>query len=292
MKNAINLEVAFVGSRGLLSCSLTPISIDTGWSTTLIPIVGTGYSAAHTKFDSRPQSPSRLNTPSGSFDGSSRTYRDSSLGSRGHWLKEQLENARIESPQQPHSFFVPNDVQEDLITVSHVAKDIQADNPGMVEEGATKLAMKVCTSARQLYATLAYIKKGPEICALLGEGICDKDLPFERRPNSQHKFALYRRTGEPIKTLESWSDRYLEKFDRVQWWMTAPIFEEKGHLDLDDKSILPFIPFNESIETPEKKQGGYSEVFPVRIHPAHHRFWPKVGSKVYKPLHVSCVIHR
>jgi hypothetical protein len=202
------------------------------------------------------------------------------LGSSEHWLKEQLENARIESPHQPHSFFVPRNVQEELITISHVAKDIQADNPGMAEEGAAELAKKVCTSARQLYATLAYIKKGPQICALLEEGISDEDLPFVRKPNSHRKFALYLRTGETIKTLEAWADKYLEKFDRVQWWMTAPIFEDKGYYDLDDKTILPFVPFDPGREIPEKKQGGYSEVFPVRIHPAHHEFRGSFGLRV------------
>jgi hypothetical protein len=133
----------------------------------------------------------------------------------------------------------------------------------MGENQAAERAKKVCSSAKKLYATLAYIKKGPEICALLDEGISDQDLPFERKPNSQRKFSLYLRTGEPIKTLEAWEDKYLERFDRVQWWITAPIFKDKGHHDLDDKTILPFVPLDVSSEIPEKKQGGYSEVFPV-----------------------------
>lgn len=229
-----------------------------------------------------PSPKSRRNSESSSHQ--SQSDSNSSATSSRHWLKEKLENARLECPQRPHSFLVPRSAQKDLVTIPQVTKDIQADNPELDEKEAVDRAQKVCSSARQLYATLAYIKKGPEICALLNEGISDKDLPFERKPNSQRKFALYRRTGEPIKTLEAWSDKYLEKFDRVQWWMTAPIFEDKGHHDLDDKTILPFVPLDANIETPEKKQGGYSEVFPVQIHPAHHEFWQSLGPKVPETL--------
>lgn len=229
-----------------------------------------------------PSPKSRRNSESSSHR--SRSDSNSSATSSRHWLKEKLENARLECPQRPHSFLVPRSAQEELVTIPQVTKDIQADNPELDEKEAAERAKKVCSSARQLYATLAYIKKGPEICALLDEGISDEDLPFERKPNSQRKFALYRRTGEPIKTLEAWSDKYLEKFDRVQWWMTAPIFEDKVHHDLDDKTILPFVPLDADIETPEKKQGGYSEVFPVQIHPAHHEFWQSLGPKVRETL--------
>ncbi|KAH7381108.1 kinase-like domain-containing protein [Cadophora sp. MPI-SDFR-AT-0126] len=203
----------------------------------------------------------------------------------GHWLRDQLHDARIECPQRAHCFFVPRSVQEDLINVTSVSQDIRSHNPDIRESEADEYAKKACESARQLYATLAYIKKGADICLLLKEGIADEDLPFVRKPNARSKFALYRKDGQPIKTSEKWKEKYLEKFDRSQWWMMAPIFHfGKKLYDLDDNMFLPFVRFETNKDELALKQGGYSEVYPVRIHPAHHTFWPQVERVEDEPL--------
>lgn len=224
-----------------------------------------------------PSRPSRRNSESASSD---RTRSDSKGSSTTvQLLREQLEAARLESYQRPHSFIVPRSTQEELITVSTILKDIQARNPDIDETEAAAYAAKACHCAKKLYATLAYIKKGPEICSLLEEGISDGDLPLKRISNAKSRFALYRKTGESIKTLEAWKDKYLESFDRVQWWMTSPVFEEQQHYDLDDKTILPFVPFEFAPAANGKTQGACSEVYPVCIHPAHHEFGQTSASK-------------
>jgi hypothetical protein len=198
-------------------------------------------------------------------------------------MKERLHTARRECHRNSHNnFIVPRCKQDELITESAIANDIQIRYPDIDRSDAVQKAQIACQSAKQLYATLAYMKKGPELCPLLEEGLCDKDLPLLRKPNARSQFALERRSGIPIKALEYWSDKHLEKFDRVQWWMTAPVFREREHYELEDKAILPFIPFNSHVETQEAKQGGYSEVYPVRIHPAHHEFWEPHSSEVCK----------
>jgi hypothetical protein len=163
-------------------------------------------------------------------------------------------------------------VQDELITVPNVTKDILATNPEIGDVDAARYANDACRYARQLFATLAYIKKGSEICDLLNEGLTDEDLPLVRKPDKRSKFALRRKNGEPIPTMVRWKDKYLENFDRVQWWMTAPVFVPGERHVFDAKTILPFVPFPEDIETQEKKQGAYSKVYPVIIHPAHHVF--------------------
>ena len=62
--------------------------------------------------------------------------------------------------------------------------------------------------------------------------------------------------------------------------MTAPVFKLGGHYELDDKAMLPFIPFSLTDYVPEIKQGEYSEVYPVQVHPSHHKFWEKKSSSV------------
>ncbi len=195
-------------------------------------------------------------------------------------LRERLHSARRECPPNSHFFFVPNCVQESLITVDTVAREIQAGKRHFGQPEAEQLAEETCHSARHLFAILAYMKRAPEICTLLEEGVSDEDLPLMRRHEDQQRFALKLRTGNPIKTMEYWSDEDLENFDRFQWWMTAPVFVDKRHYDLYDNTILPFIPFRSDIETKEPKQGGYSEVYPVRVHPSHHQFWKRTASEV------------
>jgi hypothetical protein len=115
-----------------------------------------------------------------------------------HWLKEQLHNARAECPLHAHTWLVPRDIQQDIITKAAIADDIQAQNTDITPKEAEEYAEKACQDARCLYATLAYIKHGADICALLNEGINDDELPLFRKPNDRNA-SLYQRNGELVK---------------------------------------------------------------------------------------------
>jgi hypothetical protein len=169
-----------------------------------------------------------------------------------------------------------------------VTQDILSRNHAIAEDEAHQHALYACQYAKQLYAVLAYVKKGPDILSLLNEGVGDKALPLTRGDNDEGLFALFRKTEDSqalvsIPTFERWSEKEREKFDRIQWWMTAPVFEEKVHYELDEKTILPFVKFKGEAKL---MQGGYSEVYPVRIHPAHHDFW-KAGLEVNKLVYIK-----
>jgi hypothetical protein len=197
-----------------------------------------------------------------------------------HWLKEQLHNARAECPLHAHTWLVPRDIQQDIITKAAIADDIQAQNTDITPKEADEYAEKACQDARCLYATLAYIKHGADICALLNEGINDDELPLFRKPNDRNA-SLYQRNGELVKAMMTWTPKHREKFDRVQWWMISPVFEYECHYSFDEKTVLPFIPLDPKDASLVKKQGGYSEVYPVRIHPAHHKFWEGSGPVLF-----------
>lgn len=234
---------------------------------------------------SRSPSTATLNTPARHSRRSSEAdprIRSSSNASStdGHRLKKQLDAERIECPHRPHCFFVPNCRQEALITKETVAEDIIDRNPEIGLTNATLYADTTCRCARKLYGILAYIKKGDQICSMLDEGLTDEDLPLERKPNAKSRFTLVRQNGQPIKTMDGWKDKHLENFDRIQPWMNAPVFKSLEHLELDKKTVLPFMPLDEHTSSLTKKQGGYSEVYPVRIHPAHHEFWNRSASIV------------
>jgi hypothetical protein len=212
----------------------------------------------------------------GEVSTSSFSISDSGNSKTVHWLCDQLQNARVENPLRPHTFFVPKDVQQDIITKAAIADDIQAHNTDITHKEAEEYAEKACQDARSLYATLAYIKQGADICALLEEGINDHALPLVRKPNDRNA-SLYLQNGNLVTAMTTWRPRHRENFDRVQWWMTSPMFEHGAHYPLDEKTVLPFIPLDAKDASLVKKEGGYSEVYPVRIHPAHHNFWKGSG---------------
>ncbi|KAF4626596.1 hypothetical protein G7Y89_g11562 [Cudoniella acicularis] len=242
-------------------------------------VISTTFSVGDAEYRSHSYSHSpspSLETPRLSRHNSDASPSCSRSGSKAsstteHWLKDQLEDARIEWPENSHIFFIPKFKQEELITVATVTKDILAREPDIGEKAAVKYANDACRYARQLYATLAYIKKGAEICSLLREGVTDEDLPLVRKSNKTCRFALYRKNGQPIKTVENWKDKYLENFHRVQWWMIAPVFvpgehhkfEEGVGFDCPNLSIYPNCvttenEFLQKIEVPTSFFGGIS----------------------------------
>lgn len=202
------------------------------------------------------------------------------------WLEEELRKKRIEMSFGSQAFFVPRDAQEDLITEPVVNQSILRRHPGVGASEARRCAEETCRCARQLFATLAGVGMAGDIYFFLREGISDKDLPLKRVPAEQGRFLLGRkRTKQPIAAMKTWNDKELEEFERTQWWMTAPFFKHLKHHELDDNAILPFIPFDPEEIVPETKEGGFSEVYPARLHSAHHNFWKQTVPEV-------CVIPR
>ena len=200
-------------------------------------------------------------------------------------LRTQLYQRRLECPHGKHDFFIPINALQDLVVIDTVISNIKTGDAQVCEDRLSEHAHKVCQHAPKLFAALAYVKKGPSICSLLDEGITDDDLPLVRKKNDGGAFTLLRQSGIAIQSFEEWGPEDRENFDRVQRWMTAPIFKPLQHYELDGKTILPFVSF-EGMEDTEKKskQGGYGEVYPVQLHPAHHKFWPRNTEVNSEPL--------
>jgi hypothetical protein len=77
--------------------------------------------------------------------------------------------------------------------------------------------------------------------------------------------------------------RKVGEFDRIQWVFQAPHFhkqpDEIPHFDLDDNCVMPFVEDHE--ENPKfRRAGGYSELWPVRIHPAHQNLLDSTNPRV------------
>jgi hypothetical protein len=200
-----------------------------------------------------------------------------SIGSRssadGNSLSAQLRRARVDYHRHAHQYLVPICKQKSLINIASIKQDIMEGDSSIEPVRAAEVAVKVCNIAPKMFATLAYMKRGHEICALLEDGVSDADLPLIGKKNDAGGFTLQKVSGVPIKIFGPWYDDAREDFDRIQWWMMAPVFKSKEYHELDESTILPFIPFEGNEETEKRKQGGYSEVYARRIHPSHHDFW-------------------
>lgn len=196
----------------------------------------------------------------------------------GDSLGDQLRWARIEYPRHSYSFFIPICQLDSIITTSNVESEIQRGNSYSDPAGFKHIAEETCRIARKVFAVLACMGRGFEIEIFLRDGVSDEDLPVRGIKNENGGYELRRRSGAPIETFESWNDHDKEEFDRTQWWMLSPVFCDKEHYELEESTILPFIPFETGGEIEKKSLGGFSEVYAARIHRSHHKFWE--GSKL------------
>jgi hypothetical protein len=208
----------------------------------------------------------------------SRSSSRSKASTEGNSLNAKLRRKRIDHAQ---SFFIPICDQKSLITVPNIERDIRDGEDFLSSTEIRKIAEEAIVVAPKLFAILACLEKGPEIRFLLRDGVSDNDLPLKCKRNQSGGFELQRKSGEVITAFETWSDFHIEEFGRIQWWMIAPVFEDKGHYELEDSAVLPFIPFATNSDT-EQKEGGFSEVYAARIHPSHHNFWPHSELEVRK----------
>lgn len=213
---------------------------------------------------------SRVRSKSSHSNASSTNDRSDSDLSGEHKLRDSLRCAEKRCHPWRLNHIIPRSQLEALVTVAAVVEDIRARNPLIDLHTAQTYAERVCQCAKQLYAILAYLKRGADICPLLDEGITDADLPLV--VTEKGEVELRKKDGQAIKTIAGWPERHRENFDKYQSTINAPVFNQDEHYDFDPCTYLPFIRLKEC-ENPKGKEGGYSYVYPVRLHPDHHNFW-------------------
>lgn len=195
-------------------------------------------------------------------------------GSRGtpetQALYDHLRLARIPcGKRRNHEYFVSNSDLKHLITIERVVLLLRSMSSQLDNSEVDAFAKRICESAPRLFATLAYLKRGDQIVPLLKEGASDSDLPFQFRDLDQRppgSYTLQGKGGKEIVTLTEWDDQLSEDFQSHQWWMDAPEFREGEHHNFDGNAMLPFTARGQTIK------GGFSRVYFVKIHPAHHNF--------------------
>ena len=219
-------------------------------------------------------------------------------------LVQQLQEAQIEWPPRGNSYFLPINALNELVTYNSVAAELRRIDPKASDTQVSRHTSSICSSAMKLFTVLLCGTKSSYITKFLDDGITDRDLPFVRSYTtngsnsdvqnlpfvlckSDHDRCLkYNHSKCGIKAMAFWSQRDIRELCRDQWFVQAPVFEQKStigqvpHHDLDDNTVLPFI---EDYETQKTSQGGYSHVWGVRIHSAHQNVYRSTNPNVISP---------
>lgn len=218
-------------------------------------------------------------------------------------------------PPSDHEKFLPVDELHKIITfdtvyaelfrvLGHVKcqDDLKSISYNICDE--TKFPKSPSTSRKKLFATLVCINKAACISDFIHENIYDCHLPFYFTNSHQQDAYVYRKAknGDEARVqcfeTMSWSILDCENFQKYQWGFLAPYLEiisngkrkRPRHYDFDDGQVLPFVEDSrkQSSEEPSMFSGGYSDVWRVRIHPAHHSH-PSVRSMMPVLFHA---LHR
>jgi hypothetical protein len=199
-------------------------------------------------------------------------------------LQGQLEDALVAWPRGNEQFFIPVDVQDRLIIAPYVANEFERLFPRLAPTERLSYVSRTCSSARKLFAILLGINKGSSILDFLADGITDSDLPLLKYPkrtaNAGYTLRAKRRIDSPIPAIEYWAWRDIRHFYCEQWWLKAPVFDTlRKHYELEDDCVLPFVE-DKGNNIGSVNTGGYSEVWGVRIHPAHQRIFKSTNAQV------------
>lgn len=192
----------------------------------------------------------------------------------GSVLKDQLFDLRL--GKDDSEYFIPISSLKKIITKTSILNELC----GTAASKLTPTEIEYIEEhSSKLFTILVMIGKPDSIVEFLREDISDKDLPFRR--SSIGDKCLQHPLGTPLAVSSRWDVRDVDDFCRYQWTVNAPIFTNLQHANLERNVVLPFLELPAAYPT---HQGGYSRVFPVRIHPDHHDFWEHNPQVRIKPL--------
>lgn len=189
------------------------------------------------------------------------------------------------------SKFLPMDRLERVLTRASIEKQLKQC---MLTVDLTKTVDAVWkmvetssgkTSRRRIFAILCLFKMACQITSFIDEGIYDDSLPFifnDGTPWKVSRNLADKTTQDIVLFLERhiWETHLLELFNQYQGQFLAPYFifsyddQKVLNYDVQDAVVLPFVQDKMVVETDDAlanivREGGYSFVRKVKIHPAH-----------------------
>jgi hypothetical protein len=196
-------------------------------------------------------------------------------------LAKILEDSRIEWPVGSNTHFIPIDEVNRIIRPENIKAELPPTLDFEDPRDREEMASSIFSHAKKIFAILVLIGCQSSTREFLDCGITDEDLPLSRTSPSiiGHESPSFNwaqiqtRSGLPVEFLRTWDRHDVEEFCRLQWLFLSPVFnlgEGIRHYDLEDNCVLPFIEDQERTNT---KSGGFSDVWNIRIHPAHQNLY-------------------
>jgi hypothetical protein len=228
----------------------------------------------HSKFEKQPLTFYRMSRPS------------EILPNRGQGpLAIMLRDAQIEWPAKTHSYFIPIDKINVLEDSTLVRVELRRLFPDLRDDRVDHYVKVICTEAKRIFAIILSSSREiqREIRTFIDEGIRDVDLPLVRvNKKGSTAYTLATKDHDEcfeeghlkcgIKAVAQWVRSDIQNLCRDQWLAQAPVFgkgdKEIPHYTFDKAVVLPFTEDEEN-EEGAMREGGYSEVWGVRIHPEH-----------------------
>jgi hypothetical protein len=184
--------------------------------------------------------------------------------------------------------FLPIDSLERIVTKKRIRRELKDLVPteklervideiwDLTPASPSKSSTKY-TTRRKIFAILALMESTGNIVYFIKENLHDNDLPLILSDGSRPEmYRRDRRTGllQSIQLFAAWPAHELEYFDINQWKLLAPYFvlntkdnPKVKHYNLPERITLPFIEENEV-----RREGGFSDVWKVKISPGHHNY--------------------
>lgn len=181
--------------------------------------------------------------------------------------------------------FFPNTIFEDLIVERVVHKELKRQFQCLDPAEIRRLTRIICgtRSFKKVFSLLVIVDKLSDIRYFIEQDVFDDALPLKRiAPPGCNLFTLgvasgFDKKDKPIACLDQWNPATIRMLEEWQWSTLAPTFQQGEpkdikHISLSDDVPLPFVDDGRSDKESKPIQGGYSTVFKVTIHPAHHSF--------------------
>lgn len=202
--------------------------------------------------------------------------------------------------------FLPENELTEVMTEELVMKELQLCFEHLDSATITGFAKRICGTTSdhaadnvtyiKIFAILVLCEKPEAMPRFLEEMISDRDLPLVKLSISEASPNIYNLTRKDsqkkLGCFHRWSYTAILRFEEWQWTTIAPFFRCGGrknneHLVLQDQAALPFeydSRFPSKSQTYQKLEfeGGFSNVFKIRIHRNHHNLCgPDVGCHGY-----------
>ncbi|KAK5661413.1 hypothetical protein OQA88_11313 [Cercophora sp. LCS_1] len=181
----------------------------------------------------------------------------------------QLRRSMVDFPGKEGRKFLPIKKLEEIVTRETTKRELQSTGVPNGRINAILDDIFAPPTRRKIFAIIVLIERASDIQEFIRSGLDDSNLPFSKTSfDSQH--------ASQLQFFRAWKYVETEFFYEHQWVLLAPFFvfptatiHAAPHYEFQDRVILPYIQSDET-NPATRVEGGFSDVWKVKIHTAHH----------------------